>query len=365
MEDKIRRIKDWSIGKKPGPIQVQFNPTDRCNLKCRFCWQRDTSRVSYENEISEDRYLKLIDECAELEVKHITVTGGGEPMCRPETTSKIMEAIKQKGMSGTLITNGTIFTKKIIKELVELEWDEIIFSVDSPNESIHDWLRQSTGSHKKTIENIELFNQQKKELSKDKPKLCIHFVLCNENHNQIFDMAKFTKDLGLINLFIEPVVTVAFETDIGAKLKLNENELKETIRQIKKAERFCNKNSIQHNIGSLGKDLIGKTNKMTEVIIAKAETKNKKKSFSETLCFEPFYNVIIRPNGRVGPCCMFDHSGEYIHDKSLNDIWCGKHFESIRTRLVNQELLDYCKQCNPSQVVENIKIRKVLKKKLR
>ena len=146
MENEIvKRINFWSKNEKQGPVHIQFNPTERCNLKCLFCWQRDSSRVSYENEVSEKRYEELVKEANTLDVKKVTITGGGEPLCRPNTCLKLMKKIKGYNIYGSLITNGTLFNKSTVRKIIQMNWDEVILSLDSPNKKIHDYLRQSDG----------------------------------------------------------------------------------------------------------------------------------------------------------------------------------------------------------------------------
>jgi len=355
MEEITKRLREWSKGKLQGPYKLQFNPTDRCNLKCIFCWQRDSSRVNYENEISTQRYLELVKEAYELGVRDVQVTGGGEPFCRPKTTLKLMEKIKKYGMRGSLITNGTLLTDEIIKKIVDISWDEVIFSLDSPHAKTHDYLRNKKGSFDKTINAIRKFNDHK-----NKPKLCIHFVLCNKNYDQLPDLIELANKLGIKNVFAEPIVTVAETVDIGEKLKLDKKQLKNLLKIIRKAYRLCMDYSIENNLeGFLNLNLTEKTNKMDKTI---KESSKKIKNKFNPICFEPFYNLIIRPNGRVGPCCMFDYSGEYCHHKPLKDIWFGKHFTKVREKLANGELMDYCSKCNPSQVISNLKIREKFQK---
>lgn len=355
MNKLVKRLKQWDKNHPVGPLKLQFNPTDRCNLGCIFCWQRDTSRVSYENEISIKRYTELVKEANELGVKEIQVTGGGEPFCRPKTVLKLMEEIKGYNIRGSLITNGTLFKEENIKKIINIDWDEIIFSLDSPNPKIHDSLRNKKGSFDKTIGAIKKFNQYKK----DKPKLCIHFVLCNKNYHELPGLIRLANRLKIKNVFIEPIVTVTETVDTSEKLKLTKEQLEDLPKFAKKAYRLCMDYSIENNLEKfLELNLTEKTNKMDEVI---KEPSRKSKGF-DPLCFEPFYNMIIRPNGRVGPCCMFDYSGEYCHQKPLKEIWLGKHFSKVREKLLKGELMGYCSKCNPSQVVDNIKIREALQK---
>jgi len=353
MEKAVKRLKRWQKSDPSGPLKVQFNPTDRCNLGCIFCWQRDSHRVSYKNEISTKRYLELVKESNKLGVKEIQLTGGGEPFCRPKTTLKLMEEIKKYDIRGSLITNGTLFKEKDIEKIINFRWDEIILSLDSSKAEIHDYLRNQKGSFKKTIDSIKKVNKYKK----DKPKLCIHFVLCNKNYKELPELIKLANKLRIKNVFIEPIVTVTDIANISEKLKLNKNQLKELQRISKKAYELCMKYHIENNLEKfIELNLTEKTNMMDEVI-KKPRKSNKK---FDPLCFEPFYNMIIRPNGRVGPCCMFDHSGEYCHHKSLKEIWFGKHFNKVREKLLKWELMGYCSKCNPSQVVDNIKMKEMI-----
>ena len=83
------------------------------------------------------------------------------------------------------------------------------------------------------------------------------------------------------------------------------------------------------------------------------------------LCYEPWWNMIIRANGRVGPCCMFDYTAEYCHTKSLEEIWHGEYFTRIRENIQSGKLLDFCARCNPSQVVDNRRIREEMQRRAR
>jgi hypothetical protein len=53
---------------------------------------------------------------------------------------------------------------------------------------------------------------------------------------------------------------------------------------------------------------------------------------------------------------MFD-GNENIMKKSLKEIWFGEYFENMRNMLAKNKLPDFCSKCNPSQVIENRKIR--------
>ncbi|MFH1849286.1 MAG: radical SAM protein [archaeon] len=363
MNATVERLAGWP-GSRPGPVRLQINPTERCNLHCRFCWQQDTERVSYDNEISDQRYAAIIDEAADMGVKEVTVTGGGEPLCRKEAFLKIMRQIKGHGMRGTLITNGTLLQETDAVAMIESGWDEVIFSLDSPDRETHEYLRNDRGCFDKTVGAIRQFSLLKGRSGMAVPKICIHYVVCNRNHAQIVEMVQLAHTIGAANIFFEPIVNVSVFTDLGKRLKMTKDEQAEFQRLRPKAAALCDRLGLEYNLADLSCEVVDKTNEMDKVIEGDLKQQDGGGLLSAA-CYEPFHNMVIRPNGRAGPCCMFDESGEYVHDKSLADIWQGRHFNLVRERLLRGELLDYCRQCNPGTVASNRQIRGMLRNAVR
>lgn len=344
------RIEGWERGEKPGPYSIQLNPTNRCNLECRFCWQRTDEKIDY-TEISYDRYMDLVEEAAALDVQEIEITGGGEPLMRKDLVVDLIKKIKKHGMKGKMITNGTDLDRDSLQEIVESEWDEIVFSIDGPEE-VHDYLRQVEGCFQDTIDSMEKL----KELKSGKlPITTLHMVLCNRNFDLVKETVGIADSTGCDNFFVEPIVTLAFDTDIGERLKMNKEETEEALENIKEAKELAERKSINHNLDSLESELIESTNDMDEVI--REEGEEEKSGILGSVCYEPWYNMVIRPEGDVGPCCMFDNKGPKIMENSLEGIWFGEYFEEIRNGLKNNELLSFCSKCNPSQVSRNREIR--------
>jgi MoaA/NifB/PqqE/SkfB family radical SAM enzyme len=349
VDESIQRIKSWQLGKPLGPLKLQINPTDKCNLKCKFCWLRDFTQVDYRNQVTKKRYLQLIEEAKELNVKYIEITGGGEPFMRKALVVDLIKKIKKYNMHCSLITNGTLLEDKDIKAIVSNNLDNIIFSLDSPKKEVHDFLRGK--SYDKILGTIMRFNYWKKKLKKHNPKLCIHFVVTNMNYRQLPDLINLANSLNIKNVFIEPLVLVA-KNNSGFDLKMNDSQIKEFRRYVVVAYNLCSKYEIENNFEAY-KDvnIINFTNRMRDFLFLKSNKKTK-------MCFEPWYNIIVRPNGRVGPCCMFDYTDEYIHNKKLKEIWFGDYFENMRKQLSKNQLPDYCIKCNPSKVMENIFLQK-------
>ena len=132
------------------------------------------------------------------------------------------------------------------------------------------------------------------------------------------------------------------------------------------SHKICEKYSIENNIEDFTKkDLIKNTNKMNEFISLNFLKKKSKHQLLNFPCYEPWHTVVIRPNGRVGPCCMFDYSGVFIHNLSLKEVWFGEYFTKTRKDLSEGKLKGFCAQCNPSQIASTIRIRHDLEKELK
>ena len=115
-KEEITRIKAWMKNKPMPPYQIEIKPTNKCNLRCVTCEAMGDLKYNKNEELTLDIYKKLIEEAAEIKVKNIHLSGGGDPLCS-DITPNLMKYIKQKGMEGTVSTNGTLFTENIIKEL--------------------------------------------------------------------------------------------------------------------------------------------------------------------------------------------------------------------------------------------------------
>jgi MoaA/NifB/PqqE/SkfB family radical SAM enzyme len=355
-EEKIaEKILKWKK-ENTGPFEVQFNPTNKCNLKCRFCWLRDFDDGGLnQEELSTSKYKEMIEDCSKMGVHTIEITGGGEPMMRKDIMV-ILETIKRKKIYGRLITNGTLLNEKKIRKLIEIGWDEIVFSLDAPDKKVNDYLRGK--SFEKIVEAIKRIQLEKIKAKKDKPEVNIHMVLCNKNFIFLPKMFEFAYELNCRNLLVEPIVLLATKTKAGKELLFRKKDKKALMESIKEAIKIAREHNFQTNVDKLEFELIKSTNKMKKIIVEEG----KRGLWSSLPCYQPFYRMIVRPWGVVGPCCMFDNVGENVKSKSLKEIWFGSYFEKIRENMIKRNLPDFCFKCNPSQVQENRKIREQIQK---
>jgi len=344
-------------GEKPGPYGLEISPSLRCNVNCLFCWRRGVDKIDYLEELPFEKYKEIIEDATELGVKEIKVIGGGDATVRKDIVD-IMELIKKNNIYGYICTNGILFKEKDIERLVKSGWDYIKLSFHGPDAKTHDELTDSKGSFDKVIQNIKLFNQYKKKYKTDVPHFELGIVMVNKNYDKIIEMIELAHSLDVGNVFIEPITVYS---ELGEKLRLND-EQKEDFKEIaKKAYVLAKKYNVSTNLKHFfDTTLVDSTNKMGEILLD-----DKEKGFEHSPCFEPFYRMGIRVDGKIGPCGFLDEEGtENIKDKNLRDVWYGNYMNQMRDNMINQKLGEQCKRCCTTLVVNNLEIKKALKRKI-
>ena len=364
-KEAVKRLKKWYKGGKAPPLHIDIEPTHSCNLRCRFCWTRSKERVKncqYQRTLTNKRLLEIVDEAAELGVKSWEIAGGWEPMTKPYVVFKMMKKIKAYGMYGSITTNGTLFTRNMIKKLVEIGWDRILFSIEGPDPQTHDYLTQVKGSFKRETRNIRLFKEWKERLGKDKPMYSFHTVLTNKNYNKLEQMVEMGHELGSIGVNFEPLMIWSEE---GRKLKLNKRERKELLTHIDKAVDKSKELKIYTNVLNLREERLVNKKDMRKVI--KEGVSCDGKNVLSSPCFVPWLKMEIRVSGRVTACriCNDETGCENVLDKPLKEIWYGPYFENLRKQFMKCNLPFYCKDCASGLIVEMRNLRKELIKSLK
>ena len=175
-------------------------------------------------------------------------------------------------------------------------------------------------------------------------------------------MMELAHELGCEAVSVQPMTVFS---SVGEKLKLSKQEIKELPEHITKAKKYADKYGIYTNVDSFIKtDVVEKSNEMDELI--ESEIKSIKNSFLSVPCFEPWYNLIIMPNGNVGPCSVFGGvDGANIINRSLEEVWYGNYLNEIRWNILNKKLFKFCKNCCVPIFEENKRIRMELLKGVR
>ena len=367
-----RRLAKWARGKPQPPVLIDLEPFAKCNITCKFCWQRDDYRLKitdYSNPLSDKELLDLIDQAGDMGVCEWNLAGGWEPTYYPDLARKIMKRIRHHGMYGCITTNGTMFTEEWVREMVEVGWDRILFSLTGPDAATHDGLTQMPGSFKRITNSMRMFKHWKEELGLDKPNFSCHSVLCTENYDKVKPMVELAHELGASGMSWEPMNPWS---DMGKTIFMSPQQRQDFQRYIQPALETSWFLGIGTNLERFREvELIDKEN-MDVVLKSDIEGKTKKDSkelsekdkFLTSPCYAPWLNMEIRASGHAVTCRLCDtHEGApTFHDHSLKDIWYGPYFGNLRERLKNKNLMQYCHTCASGFVVGFREIREEMQK---
>jgi MoaA/NifB/PqqE/SkfB family radical SAM enzyme len=126
------------ILKRPTPLLMSYEITQKCNAKCSFCgyWRLKNESLGLPFE----KIKKIFDKGYDLGCVLLAITGG-EPLLRKDIPA-VFEYAKKTGFSTILLTNGYLLPKRISE--LHRYLDAINVSVDFPD-SRHDKIRGLDG----------------------------------------------------------------------------------------------------------------------------------------------------------------------------------------------------------------------------
>ena len=183
------------------PYYASINPTYRCNLKCVHCslWDRPEG----EEEMTLDEMKKVV-----LDVKNwLSLPAldilGGEAFLRPETM-EIIRFATANGVFIKIVTNGTMLTDKVSRELIELGVHKVCISIDGINADTHDKTRGVDGAFERTLRGVERFKSWKDKLG-GSTRINISTIVDAATLREIPAVLDWVIEMGLDELHLVPL----------------------------------------------------------------------------------------------------------------------------------------------------------------
>lgn len=133
-----------------GPLVVELDPTEVCNLACPGCISEDL--VSNRTSFSKGRLLEIGQELYDIGVKAVVLIGGGEPLAHPEI-GKFIEYLGTHDIHIGITTNGYFIPKHMDSIAKYSNWTRV--SLDAATAETFDKLRPSKDGKSKFNEIID------------------------------------------------------------------------------------------------------------------------------------------------------------------------------------------------------------------
>ena len=236
------RIAALRGGRQPGPVHVQLVISDLCNQDCHFCAYRMSGYTSNElfaeidpasgraNQnprrfLSLEKIEEILDDCLELGVRAVQITGGGEPTVHPRH-HEVFQAVLDRGLDLALVTNGMVFRPGVEQTLLRAQW--VRFSLDAGNADTYARTRRTSvaayervlGNVRRLVESRQGDRETRRQGDRQDvgipPSPClpvslspcligIGFVVTRENWPEVVDAARTARELAVDNFRISAV----------------------------------------------------------------------------------------------------------------------------------------------------------------
>ncbi|MDE3075070.1 MAG: radical SAM protein [Chloroflexota bacterium] len=153
------------------PLYVDVEPTNGCNLRCTIC-SMDESRAR--GLMSLDLFRRIVDQCVEAGVPHISLFLSGEPTVHPKLTEMVAIA-EAAGIESGFHTNGMLLNEERSRALIEAGLSQISFSIDGEDKETYESIRVR-GKWERLLGNVERFLELKVERGTGKPWVTIQII---------------------------------------------------------------------------------------------------------------------------------------------------------------------------------------------
>ena len=295
---------------------VSWLTTNRCNLKCKHCYQ--DAGTNYEDELSTEEGKKLIDEIAKAGFK-MMIFSGGEALMREDIYELVAHA-KANGLRPVFGTNGTLLTLDVAKKLKAAGAMAMGISLDSLDEKKHNEFRVMEDAFEKTVQSMRNCKEAGLPFQ-------IHTTVLDWNKSEILDVIDFAVKMGAIAEYIFFLVPVGRGRELESTA-VESMEYEKLLTAIMTKQKTC---PIP----------IKPTCAPQFTRIAKQVGVELDPRFSRG-CLAGLTYCIITPNGKVKPCAyMIEEAGD-VREQPFDEIWHNSElFKTLRT----QDYKGLCGKC--------------------
>lgn len=292
----IRELYSELENRLMAPLEIYFDYTYKCNLRCTHCYNKDKlCNVT----MPPQKVSSSIKEIYDMGIMRIHLAGG-EPTIDPKGLLNYLNTAKEYGLITSMSSNGTLLTDDLCEKLIDLNLFAFTISVDGPDAVSNDSIR-GNGNFIKAIEGIKKILSYRNE-KKSKTKICIKSVCSTKTPHELIE--------GIVKL--------------GLSLKVDEIKF------------YSPERSLHHDLGYYGKNV----DKYYEMI---KFMEMLKRQYTNKIKVSPVINPVIgclpiglsnikgciganelltiNPDGNITPCLMMHESLGNTYETTLKDFW--------------------------------------------
>ena len=200
------KLDSLEAGDISAPVHVRIKPTNVCNHNCSYCsYQNSYGQLGKDMKVQDfipyDKLREIIQDCADMGVKAVTFSGGGEPLLY-KGMDYIIRSAYVKGMEVAVLTNGIFLERDSIASVVMNCCRWIRISMDGWDGASYAAYRGCPESDfDKLIANI-------KKVCKMKSRCVVgvNIVIDYKNAKHLYELVQLVHGLGVRSIKLSPCI---------------------------------------------------------------------------------------------------------------------------------------------------------------
>lgn len=284
--------------------------TDRCNFHCRMCriGQKAYSALHYKEPTIEE-VKKLILVAKEAGASKVELYGG-EVLLRKDIF-EIIEYCNMLDIEPGFVSNGSLITEEVARELKRLNVQDIPISLDGPDEEINNWVRGEKAWNR-AMDGIRC-------LKKYRVPFSIFSVVLRQNYHYMKDMIILAKELGAESISFQPVSSRQGGEKYDS-LSLQFTDIEELRREILEAFRVADGLNFPIRSKAMVKAIPEYILRGEQLILQKG-------------CILPYHDALITKTGKL-QLCFSAYGMQKLYQKAEGEkfmqVWQRPSYEILR-----------------------------------
>jgi len=315
------------------PKSVDIDITDRCNLRCRYCYFY-TSPADVK-DLPQEEWLRFFDELNRCAVTTVCLAGG-EPFIR-EDLQDILAGVVRNRMRYSILSNGTLINDDIVSYIASTRrCDYVQVSIDGSIPITHDSFR-GQGSFFRAVEGIRC-------LQRNKVPVAVRVTIHRQNVHDLENIAK---------LLLEDIGLPSFSTNSAGYMGLCQKNTEQV--QLSTEDRHLAMTTLLKLIEKYGERISATAGPLAEAR-GWREMEEARRRGLESLpgrgclvgCGCTFDKIAVRADGVIVPCNMLSHIElGRINVDSLASIWLNhaSMWKIRERRSIPLSRFEFCRGC--------------------
>jgi len=175
------------LGAAPFPLQLDFELTSQCNLRCAFCIH-GYSKIE-KRGLTPAQFRRAIEEGAAHGLCSVKLNYINEPLLTRDLPDYVRYAKAHGVLNVYFATNGTLLTERVREELIEARVSKIMVSLDATTPETFLKMRQSP-QFERIVANVRALIARRDELGLSWPLVRVNFLKSPLNIHEAEDFVK-------------------------------------------------------------------------------------------------------------------------------------------------------------------------------